>query len=112
MTKKIDDIRPRNVKIELDGKELTLEFNLNAFAEIESEYGTIDELMGKLAEGRATTLRAVLWAGLISNHPELTLKQVGQMISLADIPTLSEKLNQAIAGGLPNMVSEENEKNG
>lgn len=109
MEKKIHDLRARKVKIELQGKEYFLDFNLNAFAEIEEEYGTIDELLAKLSEGRATTLRAVLWAGLISNHPNLSIRDVGSMISFGDVAELSEKINIAIMGALPKF--EEPEKN-
>lgn len=96
----IADIRPKPVKITLD-KERTLLFDLNAFACLEEEYGSIDAALNALAEGKVKALRAVLWAGLVHGDDALTVKDVGHLITLADLQRVTEAVNEALSQALP-----------
>lgn len=102
----LQDVREKGVKVELDGREFTLFYDLNAFAEIEDDFGVIDEVLEKLGRSSAKTIRALLWAGLLHHHPEVTTTEVGRLIGFQDLGDLSEKLRVAIVGALPNQKVE------
>lgn len=96
----VADIRPKPVKITLD-KERTLIFDLNAFACLEEEYGSIDGVLDALAKGKVKSLRAIVWAGLVQEDESLTVKDVGKLITLADLQRVAEAVNEALAQALP-----------
>lgn len=87
--------------IKLDGVERELKFTLNAMAELEELYGDPQLAFTKLDEGSFTAIRAVLWAGLLWKEPDLTLTQVGNMLSLNDMQDMMEELGEALADDLP-----------
>ncbi|MMZ45708.1 hypothetical protein D3C75_232970 [compost metagenome] len=116
---KLDKVRNVNpVTIELDGKVRTLKYDLNAFAELENRYGSVEAAFAKLNTGGIGAIRTILWAGLI--HEEVVLDeitgepikfnitpyQVGGWIDPKSIEQVSILLNRAIEGSVP----EENKK--
>ena len=107
----------RNFKaptIHLGGKLRKIQFDMNAFAELEDKYGSVQAAFEALEKGRLKDIRNVLWAGLIHEEAELdevtgepirykiTPYEVGKWINT---PTLlrevNEKLALALAGDLP-----------
>ncbi|RJX18503.1 MAG: hypothetical protein C4570_06390 [Ammonifex sp.] len=94
------DIRPKAVKVVLD-KERTLKFDLNAFAALEEEQGSVEAALDALAKGSVKALRAVLWSGLVHEDEALTVKDVGRLITLADLQRVTEAVNEAISQALP-----------
>lgn len=94
------DIRPKPVKVMLD-KERTLKFDLNAFAALEEEHGSVEAALDSLDKGSVKALRAVLWAGLVHEDENLTAKDVGRLITLADLQRVTEAVNEAISRSLP-----------
>lgn len=106
---KVRDVKIENIQVELD-KTRTLRFDLNAFAELEDNFGTIDEALAAMEKGSIKALRAVLWAGLVHEDEELTIKSVGSLITLADLPKLTDSINKAIMGAVPD-VKDKGEKN-
>lgn len=55
-------------------KERTLQFDLNAFAELENRYGSVDNAMKQLQQGKISDIRTILWVALI--HEEVELDEV------------------------------------
>jgi len=96
----VRDVKFKGVEIELD-KMRTLKFDLNAFAELEDAYGTVEDAMKAMEKGSIKALRAVLWSGLVHEDEELTLKQVGSMISISDLQNFTNKITQAVSGSVP-----------
>jgi len=96
----VRDVKFKGVEIELD-KVRTLKFDLNAFAELEDAYGTVEDAMKAMEKGSIKALRAVLWSGLVHEDEELTLKQVGSMISISDLQNFTNKITQAVSGSVP-----------
>ncbi|BCJ86450.1 hypothetical protein [Effusibacillus dendaii] len=94
------DVRVKSVQVTLD-KERSLLYDLNAFAELEDKFGSIDETLEKVGKGSIKALRAVLWAGLLHEDESLTEKQVGKLITLADLQELSTAVNQALTASMP-----------
>lgn len=60
--------------MELGGKMRTIQFDLNAFAELENKFGTIQAALDQLQKGRMNDVKTILWAGLI--HEEVILDEV------------------------------------
>lgn len=102
---KLKEIRVRRVSVHLD-KKRNLKFDLNAFAELEELYGSVDGAMEALEKGSIKALRAVLWAGLIHEEldeggvPKITPQQVGSMVDISSLETLTDKINEAMQADL------------
>lgn len=96
----VKQIKRAPVTITLD-KERTLKYTLNAFAEMEERYGTVDAAIEAMESGSIKGIRFMLWAGLIDEDETLTEQQVGAMIELQDLPELAEKMNAVMTVDLP-----------
>lgn len=96
----LNDIRIKEVTITLD-KERHLRYDLNAYAELEDVYGSVDAAVNKLQKGSVKAIRTVLWAGLIHEDESLTEKQVGAMLSMGDLEKLSKAVGEAMESSLP-----------
>lgn len=93
----VADVKSKTVKITLnDGVERTLKFTLNALAELEDKFGSVQAAFDKLEkENSMKALRAVLWAGFIHESPNLTELEVGNLIDMAYMQELVETLGEA-----------------
>ena len=94
------DVRTKKVQIHLD-KPRTIKFDLNAFCELEEAYGTMDKAMAAMKDGSVKAVRAVLWAGLIHEDPELTIQQVGSLIDFHSLNNVVKQLGIALEDALP-----------
>lgn len=98
----IKDVKAKAVKITLtDGIERNIKFTLNALAELEDRYGSVDEAFKKLDENNIKALRCILWAGLMHEDDDLTEKQVGNLIDISYMQELMESLGTAFESDLP-----------
>jgi hypothetical protein len=99
----IADVRRKEIAITLsDGVERKLRFTLNALAELEEMFGTVQEAFDRLEKNNSlVALRAILWAGFIEDDPDLTLKKLGSLIDLADMSSLTETVAKAFAEDMP-----------
>lgn len=96
----VKDVRIKMVPIVLD-KERNLKFDLNAFAELEEIYGSIDDAMEAMEKGSIKAVRALLWCGLIHEDAELTTKDVGALIGLSSLQDLATALTTAMGTQMP-----------
>lgn len=97
----LHDAKPAKKTITLnDGVEREIRFTLNAMAELEDKYGSVEKAFEALDAGSIKAARFILWAGLQDAHPELTERQVG---SLIDVNYLSQ-----IMDTVANAVSDDN----
>jgi hypothetical protein len=92
----LKDIKIVPVKIMLD-KERTLLLDLNAFAELEEVYESVDDALDGLQKGKIKAVRAILWAGLVHEDEELTQKDVGKLIGFSNLQEISAKINEAFS---------------
>jgi hypothetical protein len=97
------------IGFEAEGKRYTLMYSINALCMLESEFSDVSADIGALIGGksgkRMTTLRTVFWAGLSDYHPELSKKEVGDiMTSLGFMPSLN-KVTEAIVLAFPEMAA-------
>lgn len=105
----VKNVRVRLVPVQLD-KERHLKFDLNAFAELEERYGSVDAALDALEKGSIKAIRTIVWAGLLHEEETLTARQVGSWIGLEHLETLSKALNKAMTDALPEKTEAEQKK--
>lgn len=115
----VQDVRSRGIDITLEGQKYVLKFDLNAFAELEEAYGSVDQALQALEEGTVKAVRTILWAGLIhafideeTGRPTITPYKVGAMIGLNDLKEITEAINKALHQDLPEEAKVEDSKDG
>jgi len=128
----INDVRVKGIPVNIGGKDRNFKFDLNAFAILEEEYGTVmdalnafkgevdkDEndkpVMIKDKDGneieqrkfKLKPIRTLIYAGLTHEDDNLTEKQVGAMLDFKSLPDIVEKLTEAITGAMPELTDKE-----
>ena len=105
-------MKSKNTKITLlDGVERTLKYDLNAMAELEERYGSVEEAFKMLEKNSIKAVRLVLWAGLVHEDPTLTEQQVGSLIDLQYLQDLMGSLEEAFNNDMPESDGEEVDPN-
>ena len=96
------DAKPRVKTITLnDGVEREIRFTLNAMAELEDRYGSVDAAFKALDSGSIKAARCVLWAGLLDSDESLTEQQVGKLIDIQLMNRIMEDLGNALSEDMP-----------
>jgi hypothetical protein len=104
----VNDVKTRVKTITLnDGVEREIKFTLNAMAEIEDKYGSVDAGFAKLDEGSIKAARFIMWAGLLHNEENLTEQQVGNLIDMDCLNEIFEQMNGALKEDMPQKDSNE-----
>lgn len=86
------------ISVNLD-KERHLKFNLNTFIIVEELTGKkLADLQGDNGGFDFKYLRALLYAGLKHEDKELTLEDVGELIDMDNMETVTSKLEEAMGG--------------
>lgn len=102
------------VYITLGEEKHRLQYDMNAFAELEKRFGTLNAALDSISSGRMTDIRLILWAGIIHDQVEefdeitgepikykVTPYQLGSHIQMTDLPEISELLAKAFSGSMP-----------
>lgn len=98
----VKDMKAKDVKLTLsDGVERTLKYDLNAMAEMEDRYGTVEDAFKALDTNSIKAVRFILWAGLIHEDESLTERQVGSLIDMNYLKELMSTLGDAFNADLP-----------
>lgn len=98
----VEVVKEKDTKITLaDGIERTLKYDLNALAELEDRYGSVDAAFDAMDNDSIKAIRCVLWAGLIHEDENLTEKQVGSLIDMAFLRDMVGTLGNALASDMP-----------
>lgn len=84
-----------------DGREVTLAFDVNAFIDIAEHLGMeVPEVVAKLRDKKNPPglkfQRAVMWGGLQKHHPELTIRDAGEIMVEA-----AEAMAKSIGAAMP-----------
>ncbi len=90
--------KPKTIKL-ADGKDYTLPpIDMTTLANIEKTMGFgLGKFTSRLENETMTTMRALVYALLKENHPDLTLDGVGHLITLREIKDLSETISIVMA---------------
>jgi hypothetical protein len=94
-------LRPKAIEVELGGQPMKVVYDLNAFADLEETYGTVNDAMEALSSGSIKTIRTLLWVGLRSFNPDITEREVGALIGMSGIEAVSEAITLAIEDAMP-----------
>ena len=108
------DVKPaRNMITLSDGVEREIAFTLNAMAELEDRYGSVEKAFEELEEKQSIkAARFILWAALMEKNPELTERQVGSLIDAAYIQTIMSAMSEALSADIPQEdISADNDPN-
>lgn len=96
------EIKPRKSTITLsDGVEREVKLDLNAMAELEDKYGSVEAAFQALENNSVKAIRFVLWAALLHNDENLTEQQVGRLIDLQNMGTIMDSLGKAFTNDMP-----------
>lgn len=90
----LDPVLP-DVSITVKGVEYHLVFDFNAIAQVEDLTGK--SLLTVFSEGslNASKIRALLYAALLSEHPDMTLEAAGKLVTLKNMNDIIEKIMAA-----------------
>jgi hypothetical protein len=99
---KVKDVKSSPIKVTLtDGVERELRFTLNAMAELEDKYGSVEKAFNALEENSIKALRFILFVGLMADDTDLTEQQVGNLIDMQSMETLMAALTEAFGNDMP-----------
>ena len=87
------------VDVELD-RPRRLKYNMNALAELEDVLGKPMTQFSAENVG-IKELRALVWAGLLHESPDLTLREAGDLIDLDHLEEIVKKVSEALALAFP-----------
>ena len=96
----LKDIREITVPIELD-RPRGLKFDLNAFAELEDKFGSMDAAFHAMQKGSLKAARTLLWAGLLHEDETLTERKVGGLVTLANLSGIMDSITSALTAAMP-----------
>lgn len=87
-----------------DGVKREIRFTLNAMAEMEDKYGSVDAAFTALENSSIKAVRFILWAGLLHDeeHP-ITEQQVGNLIDTRNMPDVIKSINDAMTNDMPDI---------
>ena len=92
--------------------EYTLRYSINALCELEdaSDMSAVQLAMSLSDEEtfKIKSLRLMVWAGLIDNHENVSIKQAGEIISDFGVAKTMEAITKAFEAGMPD--AEDGEK--
>jgi hypothetical protein len=99
----LHDVRGKKITIKLnDGVERELKFTLNAMAELEEAYGSVEKAFEALEKSNSIkALRKVLWAGLLHEENPMTEMQVGNLVDITYMQELVDSMTTALTNDMP-----------
>lgn len=84
-----------------DGVERELKYTLNAMAEMEDRYGSVEAAFNALEAGSIKAVRFMLWAGLAHADESLTELKVGSLIDIKCMESIMAAVNTAMTNDMP-----------
>jgi len=96
----LKDVKPVTVSLVLD-KERTIKYDLNAFAELEDTYGSMEQAFAAMQSGSMKAARTLLWAGLLHEDESLTPRKVGALVTLDKLEPVMDAISEALLEAMP-----------
>lgn len=106
-TNELDNVKPEKVFIKIHGENREIKFGFSAWGKLEKEFGglqNLDKLQEKIEKEPFNTIPHLIFIGLI-NKEDVSEETVLDDYGLADIQIVTEKLQQALYGSMPNKES-------
>ena len=107
----IQAVRPVKHTIDLgDGVEREIEFSLNAMADLEEKYGTIESAFKKVQENNVGAIRFLLWCLLNNGEQNISEREIGRKINMRNLNELMSAIMDYMEEAMPG-ITELAEKN-
>ena len=90
------DLQPQRTTIELQGKKYVMNFDLNAMAELEDIFGSLQIAITELKKKKLKAVRAFLYSVLKSSDENLTEFEVGKLIDMNNFTTIEKAITKLI----------------
>ena len=115
----IKDLQMPQAKFDIGGRERTIKFDLNAFAELEKRFGSVEKAFAEFEKGDIKAIKLVLWAGLIHDEAvineetgdvekyNITPFEVGSWIDPITLQNVTKELFRTLDEALPQEKKEE-----
>jgi hypothetical protein len=101
-------VLPR-VPLTLGGHKFNLVYTFNALARLENEANVNAFKIVDFQNITATNLRAMLWVAMITDQPDITLEEVGDLMEIGDIREIYAALLYAYTRSQPEPKKKEDE---
>lgn len=85
---------PKAVPVELGGTTRHLVYDFNALCRLRDE-GVDAFKLDDTSLGDPRTIRALVWAGLLAESPDLTVTEVGGWLDMSNLPTVAQAFTKA-----------------
>lgn len=90
------DLQAQSTTIELKGKKYDMNFDLNAMAELEDIFGSLQVAIAELKKKKLKAVRSFLYAVLKSTDESLTEFEVGRLIDMNNFTTIERAITKLI----------------
>lgn len=90
------DLQTQSTTIELKGKKYDMNFDLNAMAELEDIFGSLQIAIAELKKKKLKAVRSFLYAVLKSTDESLTEFEVGRLIDMNNFTTIERSITKLI----------------
>ncbi len=90
------DLQAQSTTIELKGKKYDMNFDLNAMAELEDIFGSLQIAIAELKKKKLKAVRSFLYAVLKSTDESLTEFEVGRLIDMNNFTTIEKAITKLI----------------
>ncbi len=90
------DLQAQSTTIELKGKKYDMNFDLNAMAELEDIFGSLQIAIAELKKKKLKAVRSFLYAVLKSTDESLTEFEVGRLIDMNNFTSIEKAITKLI----------------
>lgn len=90
------DLQAQSTTIELKGKKYDMNFDLNAMAELEDIFGSLQIAIAELKKKKLKAVRSFLYAVLKSTDENLTEFEVGRLIDMNNFTSIERSITKLI----------------
>lgn len=97
----LSDVKRKPITVELRGREYELMYSLEAFAQMEEEYGSVDAAMTTLQEGKIKDIKFFIHAALLHMDNPPTQIDVAKMIDFRELNVVMAKIMEALNTDAP-----------
>lgn len=98
------ELKNKGIKFNLQGTDYELRFDMNTFCELEEVYGDINTAFEDLQNQKIKAIRALIYSAIKVENENVTLKEVGQMLTLQDMEKLGTAINEALLIAMPDVT--------
>ena len=105
---KANELKSKKINLELSDGIHECMFDMNALAEIEDIYGSIEIGLAQFEKKPLGAMRAFVYALLKADNSKITISGAGKLIQLENIEAVVKSISEALGDSMPTVeVTEE-----